>query len=167
EGGWVMKVPLLILALCTLAAGWVPFSRLVTSDGVPAESSVNLVFSIAPVVLALLGIGLAAALYKKANDRPDRIAASLGGIYRAVYRKFYIDELYLFITKKILFNLVGRPAAWVDRNIVDGLMNGLANFTAKVSETIKGIQSGKVQNYALYFFAGVAGLIVLFIYLSL
>jgi len=71
----------------------------------------------------------------------------------------------LFITKKIIFNLIGRPAAWFDRNVVDGFMNLLATITAKISEAIKGLQSGKVQNYALYFFGGIAALAVVFIYL--
>ena len=78
---------------------------------------------------------------------------------------FYIDEIYLFVTKKIIFNLIGRPAAWIDKNIVDGFMNLLATSTGKISELIKGFQSGKVQNYALYFFCGILGLAVLFIYL--
>jgi NADH-quinone oxidoreductase subunit L len=41
----------------------------------------------------------------------------------------------------------------------------LAKITAKISESIKGLQSGKVQNYALYFFGGVAALSILFIYI--
>jgi NADH-quinone oxidoreductase subunit L len=63
--------------------------------------------------------------------------------------------------------LIGRPAAWIDRNIVDGLMNLLAalTVTARMSAGIKGFQSGKVQDYALYFFTGIAGLAVLFIYI--
>jgi NADH-quinone oxidoreductase subunit L len=81
------------------------------------------------------------------------------------YHKFYIDEVYSFITKKIIFNFIGRPAAWIDRNIVDGLMNGFATVTARISAGIKGFQSGKVQDYVLYFFAGIAGLAVLFIYI--
>jgi NADH-quinone oxidoreductase subunit L len=85
-------------------------------------------------------------------------------LYRTAHNKFYIDELYLFITKKIVFNLVGRPAAWIDRNIVDGFMNLLASITGEISTFIKGIQSGKVQGYGLYFFAGIFGLAVLFIY---
>jgi NADH-quinone oxidoreductase subunit L len=76
-----------------------------------------------------------------------------------------MDELYLFITKKIIFPLIGQPIAWIDKNIVDGLMNLLASITAKISERIKGFQSGKVQGYALYFFGGIAALAVLFIYL--
>ena len=93
------------------------------------------------------------------------MASSLGTIYHAAYSKFYIDEVYLFITKKIIFNLVGKPAAWIDKNIVDGFMNMLATTTGKIAALIKGLQSGKVQAYALYFFGGIAGLAVLFIYL--
>jgi len=89
----------------------------------------------------------------------------LGGIYKTAYNKFYIDEIYLFITKKVLFNLIGRPAAWFDKNIVDGLMNLIGNITEKISEGIKKVQSGKVQQYAIYFLGGVIVLAVLFIYI--
>ena len=80
---------------------------------------------------------------------------SLGGIYRTVYHKFYIDEVYSFVTKRVLFNLIGRPAAWFDKHIVDGFMNLLAVLAGKISQLIKGLQSGKVQQYGLYFFAGI------------
>jgi NADH-quinone oxidoreductase subunit L len=165
EAPFTEKLPLVILALGAVCAGWVPFSRLVTYDGLPQETHGIGVFAIAPVALALIGVGMAGYLYRKESDRPAKTAAAFGGLYRFAYHKFYIDEVYSFITKKIIFNLIGRPAAWIDRNIVDGLMNGLAATAAKVSEEIKGIQSGKVQDYALYFFAGIAGLTVLFIYI--
>jgi len=92
------------------------------------------------------------------------MADGLKGLYTAAYHKFYIDEIYLFITKKVIFNLVGRPAAWFDRNIVDGFMNLLATITEKISFLIKRMQSGKVQSYAAYFFVGVIGFVLLFIY---
>jgi NADH-quinone oxidoreductase subunit L len=103
-------------------------------------------------------------LYKTANNKPQQVATALGGLYKAAYKKFYIDELYLFITKKIVFNLIGRPAAWIDRNIFDGLMNGIAASTATISTLIKGVQSGKIQNYLLYFFSGLAVFLIIFIY---
>jgi NADH-quinone oxidoreductase subunit L len=115
--------------------------------------------------LSLTGIGVATYLFLYENECPEKYSKRLGSVYKTAYKKFYIDELYLFITKNILFNLVGRPAAWIDKNIVDGFMNLLAAITAKISALIKGLQSGKVQHYALYFFAGIAGLAVLFIYL--
>jgi len=164
---FVMSRPLIILALGTVFVGFIPFSRLMVyaqyPDADPHESiGLN---AIPPVLIALLGIAIAARLYYKENDRPAKWAQSIRGVYTLAYRKFYIDELYLFVTKKIIFNLMGRPAAWIDRHIVDGFMNGLAIATARISATIKGIQSGKVQDYAWFFFIGIAGLAVLFIYI--
>jgi NADH-quinone oxidoreductase subunit L len=161
----VESIPLVVLALGAVFAGFVPFSRLMNPDGAPEAGSVFGSMAVFPVALALLGIGIAAYLYRVASDRPVRAAAAFRGLYEFAYHKFYIDEVYLFITNKIIFNLIGRPAAWIDRHIVDGLMNGLAGVTAWVSAAIKRFQSGKVQDYALYFFVGIAGLAVLFIYI--
>jgi NADH-quinone oxidoreductase subunit L len=165
EGGFAMMMPLVLLALGAAAAGFIPFGHFVSTDGKALESEFHLSFSIAPVALGLIGIFTALWLYKKQNDKPDKIAASLSGLYKAAYHKFYIDEVYLFITKKILFNLIGRPAAWFDKHVVDGMVNATGNTTELISEKIKGLQSGKVQQYAIYFLASVIGLAVLFIYL--
>jgi NADH-quinone oxidoreductase subunit L len=165
EGTLTMKIPLIILGICTLFAGFVPVSSFITSDGVPFETHMDIRFSIIPVLLALGGIALATFLYKTENTRPQSIASSMGGLYKAVYKKFYIDEVYVFVTKKIIFNLIGRPAAWIDKNIVDGFMNLVGTITEKISELIKGLQSGKVQNYAIYFFGGIIILAVLIIYI--
>ncbi|MDP4261038.1 MAG: NADH-quinone oxidoreductase subunit L [Bacteroidota bacterium] len=165
EGTFSMKLPLVILGACTIVAGLIPFGEYVSANSKPLASHVDPVFSIAPVALALAGILLAMWMYKKESSRPQQVSAALGGLYKTAYRKFYIDEIYLFVTKKIIFNLIGRPAAWIDRNIVDGLMNGIAAVTAGISSLIKGIQSGKVQSYALYFFGGIIALAIIFLYL--
>jgi NADH-quinone oxidoreductase subunit L len=165
EGTLTMKIPLILLAILAVVAGFVPISSWITADGNAIHSSVPISFSILPVSLAIAGILLATRLFKTANELPQRIAIQMGGLYKAASHKFYIDEVYLFITKKVLFNLVGRPAAWFDKNIVDGFMNLLATITARLSELIKGFQSGKVQDYALYFFGGITGLVIVFIYL--
>jgi NADH-quinone oxidoreductase subunit L len=165
EGSLSMKLPLLLLAICTIGAGLVPFASWITVDGKPMETHTGMLFSIAPVGLSVLAILLAMRMYKKENELPNKIALTTGGLYRTAKHKFYIDEVYLFVTRKIIFPLIGQPAAWIDRNIVDGLMNGLATGTAALSGWIKGWQSGKVQQYALYFFSGIAVLAVLFIYL--
>ena len=161
----VESLPLVLLAIGSVFAGFVPVMRHITADGFLAPSEGIGLNAIPPVLVALLGIAVAARLYYKQSDRPQTTAAAFRGLYTAAYHKFYIDEIYLFITKKIIFNLIGRPAAWIDRNIVDGLMNGLAATTARISATIKGIQSGKVQDYAWFFFVGIAGLAILFIYI--
>ena len=165
EGTWTMKLPLVILAACAVGVGFIPFSQFITSDGAALETHIDLIFSIAPVTLSIIAILLSASFYKKENTKSDKAVAVFGGFYRAAYKKFYVDELYLFITKKIVFPLIGQPIAWADRNIVDGFVLLLASTTAKISTAIKGLQSGKVQNYALYFFGGVLALSVLFIYI--
>jgi NADH-quinone oxidoreductase subunit L len=165
EGGIAMMLALILLSVGAAAAGFIPFGNFVSSDGKALASEFHLSFSIAPVTLGLMGIFTALWLYKKQNDKPDKIAASLNGLYKSAYHKFYIDEIYIFITKKILFNLVGRPAAWFDKNVVDGLMNATGSATQLISEKIKGFQSGKVQQYGIYFLASVIGLAILFIYL--
>ena len=103
-------------------------------------------------------------MYRKQSGLPEKVSSGLGGIYKAAYHKFYIDEIYLFITKKVLFNLVGRPAAWFDRNVVDGIVNFTGNTTQFVSEKIKKLQSGKVQQYAMYFLLAAVIIAAVFIY---
>jgi NADH-quinone oxidoreductase subunit L len=164
EGGGLILLPLIVLALGSIAAGYIPFGHFISSDGKPLETEFHLNFSIAPVAIAFSGILLAYWLYRKQNSKPDALATSFRGLYKAAYSKFYIDEMYLFITKKIVFPLIGKPAAWFDKNIVDGLVNFTGNSTEWISGKIKGLQSGRVQVYAIYFLAGVIGLLVVFLY---
>lgn len=165
EGGLSMMLPLVLLAIGAAVAGFIPFGHFVSSDGTKLDTGFHLQFSIAPVVLGLAGIFIAMWMYKKQNALPAKLASSLNGFYKAAYHKFYIDEIYLFITKKIIFKFIGRPAAWFDKYIVDGLVNATGNTTEDISATIKKFQSGKVQSYAIYFLAGAIGLALLFIYI--
>ncbi len=165
EGPKTMLIPLLVLGLLSIVAGFAPFHHLVTSDGHPLHTEFHLLFAAGPVLLAIIAIIVAMVMYKKESALPGKISEGLKSIYQAAYRKFYIDEIYLFVTKGIIFNLIGRPSAWIDRNIVDGFMNMMATVTENFSDTIKPIQSGKLQLYAVWFFAGLMGMVLLFIYL--
>jgi NADH-quinone oxidoreductase subunit L len=164
EGTLTMKIPLLFLAVCSISAGFIPFTHYITSDGAALANHFDITFAVLPVGLGIAGIALAAWLYKSANQKPDTIANTLGGLYTAAYKKFYIDEVYLFITKKIIFQLIGKPAAWIDKNIIDGAVNLSATITEQTAIAIKGFQSGKVQQYALIFFGSIIGIAVFFIY---
>ena len=161
----VMSLPLIVLAIASALAGFIPFGEFVSGNGIPLKSHFNPIFSIGPVTAGLTGIAIAWMLYKKQNDKPERIANALSSFYNAACHQFYIDEIYLFITKKVLFNFIGKPAAWFDRNVVNGMVNATGNATQMISARIKKIQSGKVQAYAIYTLVGVMGLAVLFIYL--
>jgi NADH-quinone oxidoreductase subunit L len=165
EGGFPMMFPLIVLAAASCTAGFVPFGNFVTADGKQLPTEFHLSFSIAPVALALTGIFIAMSFYKNQNSRAEKFAASVSGFYKTAYHKFYIDEIYLFITNKVLFGMIGKAAAWLDKNVMDGLVNTTGNGTAAIAEKIKAFQSGKVQQYAIYFLAGVIGLAVIFMYL--
>ncbi len=165
EGTLSMKLPLVILAVLTVITGFFPFAGWVSVDGIPREAHLHLVFSIAPVMVALTGIAIAYKLYFRESEQPDKISSLMGGFYQSAFRKFYIDEAYLFVTHRILFNLIGRPAAWIDKHLVDRSMKMIGYMTLLTSEMTRGIQSGKVQNYAIYLIAGIMCLAIYMLYI--
>ncbi len=165
EAPLTMTIPLMLLAIMTVIAGFIPFSHFVSADRLPFAAHLDLAIAIPAVLVGLLGIGTATIFYRKETNIPDQIFNALGGFSRAAYHKFYIDEVYMFITKKIIFNYVSRPIAWFDRHIVDGSMNGIAFVTNEVSDRIKGFQSGQLQQYAMVFVSGVVLLVLFFTYL--
>jgi NADH-quinone oxidoreductase subunit L len=158
EADGSMLIALFILGIGTLAAGFIPFSHYVTSDGNAFHSDFHLSLAVIAVSAGLLGILIATVLYLKPSGRAEKISLSLGGLYRSAYRKFYVDEVYTFVTKKIIFNFISAPAAWIDKNVVDRTMILSGEITALVSDEIKTLQSGKVYNYVIYFLAGVIAL---------
>jgi NADH-quinone oxidoreductase subunit L len=165
EGSLTMTIPLMLLAIGALLTGLIPFSHLVTSDRLPFAAHLDMAIAIPAVLVGLAGILVATLFYRKETNMPEQIYNALGGFSRAAFHKFYIDEVYMFITKKVIFNYVSRPIAWFDRHIVDGSMNGMAFVTNEVSERIKKFQSGQLQQYAMVFVSGVVLLALLFTYL--
>ncbi len=163
EAPKVMTIPLLILAFGSVFAGFLPFNEWVTSDGLALESHINLAVAIPSVLIGIAGIAVATVLYKKENAMPDKIAASFKHLYKWAYHKFYMDEVYLFVTKKIIFRYISEPIAWFDRHVVDATMNGFAGVTQFVSYQIRGLQSGKLHQYALVFVSGVIILVLIFV----
>ena len=164
ESPLVMTIPLMVLAFGAIFAGYLPFAHMISPDKTPMHLHLHWNIAIPSVLIGLAGIALAWVLYKKKNPIPDKLASAFGTFYTTVYHKFYIDEIYLFVTHKILFNMVSRPVAWFDRHIVDGTMNGVAFIVTTSSNKIKGLQSGQLQQYAAVFIAGALGLVLLGIY---
>jgi len=151
---WTMTLPLIILAIISCVAGFVPASKLVTWDGAPLHTSLNWTVASASVLIALIGIGLAYKLYYKENELPARMKASCSGLWNAAYHRFYMDELYQFITHKVIFQAICVPIAWFDRHIIDGFMNMLAVVTNHASFAIRRLQSGSIQGYVYVYLLG-------------
>jgi len=165
EAPATMTIPLIILAIGAAVSGFIPFNKLVTSDSKVFDSEIEWSIAVPSVIIGLLGIGIAYILYGKKSSLPDKLAATFKYTYKWAYNKFYIDEIYLFITKKIIFRYISEPVAWFDRHIVDGTMNGIASVTQAVSFRIRGFQSGQLQKYAYVFMSGAILLAIIFIYL--
>ena len=164
EAPGVMTTPLIILAAVTCVAGFIPFGKFVSSDG--ADYIIHLDWTVAgtSIAIALISIAVATVFYRKHSPIPDRLARTFSGLHRAASHRFYIDEVYLFITKRIIFNGVSRSIAWFDRHVIDGAMNGLALVTNRMSLAIRGLQSGQVQQYAFVFLVGLLLITVLVLF---
>lgn len=149
-----MTIPLLILAAITLVAGFIPFGHFVSSNGQPYTIHLNWTVALVSVIIGVCAILLATWLYKNENTKPQKLATTFKSLYTGAYHRFYIDEVYMFITKKIIFRYISTPIAWFDRHIVDGTMNMFASVSQSVSYRIKGLQSGQVQFYVWVFIIG-------------
>ncbi len=153
---WTMSVPLIFLAAVSVVAGFVPFGNLVSWNGEPYDFMKHFNWNVATVslVVAIIGIGIAMVMYRKENPLPDKMQRAFPALWRWCFHRFYWDELYQFITHKIIFARVCRPIAWFDRHVIDGTMDGFAIVTNKVSWAIRGLQSGRVQMYVWIYLIG-------------
>jgi NADH-quinone oxidoreductase subunit L len=154
ESPAAMSIPLIILAVFSVFTGFIPFAKYISSDNIPFHTHIDPVVAILSLLVAFVGIGFAFFLYFKESGKPAEIAQSLGVFYKAALHKFYLDEVWMWFTKTVIFQSICEPIKWFDRHIIDGSMNGLAWSTQKVSASIKGLQSGQVQFYAWIFIAG-------------
>lgn len=162
EAGPVMTIPLIILALFTIFAGFVPFGKFITADRMPYAAHIDIQIALTSVVISLIGIGIGFKLYFKKNDLPDTICSHISTLYKWAYHKFYFDELWLFVTRSIIFKYISQTIARFDKKYVDGFMDSLAYITQAASNSIKNFQSGYIQQYALAYLLGALILIVSF-----
>ena len=153
---WTMSLPLIILAAISCVAGFIPFGKFVTWKGESYDFMAHFDWAVASVSLAvaIIAIALATVMYRKENSLPEKFKNALPNLWRWCHHRFYWDELYQFITHKIIFNCVSRPIAWFDRHIIDGTMDSFATMTNKASEFIRPLQSGQIQYYVWIYLIG-------------
>ena len=162
EAPLTMTLPLLLLALVTLVAGWIPFGEFISSNGEAYTIHIDRSVAAVSLCVALAAIALATWMYARPQQPvAERLARTFAGLHRAAYRRFYIDEVYQFITHRVIFACISTPIAWFDRHVVDGFFNALAAATNAVAEWIREIQSGSVQRYCIWMLSGALGLTIL------
>ena len=162
ESPLAMTVPLMFLAAVTIVAGFIPFGHFVSSNG--EAYTIHLDWGVAGTSIAIAVISIAVATFMyKGEKQPvaDALARRFNGLWTAAYHRFYIDEVYQFITPRIIFGCISRPIAWWDRHVVDGFFDFLAWGANATSDEIRGLQSGRIQQYTFVFLLGTLALILL------
>ena len=160
-----MTLPLIVLALVTCFAGFIPFGELISSDGTAYHIHIDATVASISICVAVLAIALSTWMFAREDQSvPDSLAVKFSGLHKAVYNRFYIDNAWLFVTKKIIFRCVSTPIAWFDRNVIDNFFNKCGSAAAWTAAKIKGMQSSHIQQYCIWFLAGAVVLTLILIF---
>ena len=165
-----MTVPLIILSLITVGVGvyttlagflgWnSSFGSFVSATGQDYPIHFDHQIALTSTVIAILSICLATYIYK-GEQQPiaDRLYKTFPKLWRAAYKRFYQDEIWQFVTHKIIFRCVSMPIAWFDRRVIDGTFNFMAWGANEAGESIRPWQSGDVRQYVVWFLTGAIAL---------
>jgi NADH-quinone oxidoreductase subunit L len=112
------------------------------------------------LIAALVGIYIAWRYYVRDTAVPGRLAGRVPLLYKASYNKMYMDEIYEVVPIRATIGLSVWLWRFVDATIIDGAVNGVARIWGWVGAGLRPIQTGRVQNYAMYVFAGMVALVV-------
>ncbi len=184
ESPGVILGPLTILAVLSVFGGFVGYgnrfedflapvfqgSTMVVAQEAAHESGGRaLEYLLMGVSIGVAGLGwlLAHLLYGRLPQLPARIAASLGGLYRAVANKYYIDELYAVLFVKPLID-GSTTILWhgVDQDVIDAAVNDSADAARHVSDNARHMQSGNLRSYAGWVAAGGAVVIAYMVWMG-
>jgi NADH-quinone oxidoreductase subunit L len=176
ESPKVMTIPLILLCVGAVGAGWVGIPNLLgevvgiehanrfaefmnpvlghpEAHGTHAEEWMLMGIS---VMAGLLGISMAPLFYLVKTDIPVKLAQQFRFAYTVLWNKYYVDELYSFI--------IVRPTIWAAKNIlvnitdariIEAVVNGVPNAIGGLSQIIRKVQSGLLQHYATIMAMGV------------
>jgi NADH-quinone oxidoreductase subunit L len=176
ESPRVMLVPLVVLAVLSLAGGWWAAPHLVgglnyfdnfvkpvfaagetSSSTEPYTGTGQLIATVfgPPVIAAFIGFLLAWWVYLRSPETPRRLAERFHALYRLLVGKYFIDELYAAV--------IVRPLLWVSTNFlwhtvdeetIDGLVNGVAREAGEFGDRLRHLNSGNTRSYAAWVILG-------------
>jgi len=162
ESPWIMALPLVLIAIPAIAAGWLnipgvytPFAEALHFGEEHAETGLNYGLAIAGTLAGLLGIGLAAVMYWRPVILPSSISNQLPGAYRTLWNKYYFDDFYQWIIDRIVLGAAGLAATF-DRKVVnENVADRPAHLTVAAGDKIRYLETGRVYHYALAFVVGI------------
>jgi len=150
-----MTIPLIVLAALSLGGGFIPVPHFLEPVFPAMEGAHETALVFVSVALGLGGIALAAWFYVLRPGLADRVAESLGGLYRLVYNKYFVDEVYWAM---VVRPVVGgsRAVLWrvMDAGLIDGMVNGIGGRARDAGRVLRLLQSGNIRSYAAWVLLG-------------
>ena len=176
EAPWTMTFPLIFLSCVTVGVGifttlggflhwdWASFGSFVTASGTAYTIHFDPQIAITSTLIAIISICLATYIFK-GEEQPiaDKMYSLAPNLHRWAYKRFYMDEVYQFVTHKILFRYVSVPVQWIDEHIINGFIDFTAWGANAGGESIRTTQDGDVRSYAVWFITGVIAITLLLI----
>jgi NADH-quinone oxidoreductase subunit L len=163
-----MTIPLILLAIPSVIAGyWTGFFTYLNPDAKPLDipQLLSLPDTWIGVAVSLAGLVVAYAIYARVElTKIEAFVQSrpvLRTVHRILYNRYYIDNLYDWITKYVVLNGICWLAQAFDTYVIDGIVNGVASLITGLGSGMRRVETGKVQSYMIGFFGGVAVLAIL------
>jgi NADH-quinone oxidoreductase subunit L len=187
ESPALMTIPLIILAVLSVVGGWVGvphvlgdifpghpenwletwFRGAVLAPKAEGHGAHGAAFELSMMLFSVaLAAGSATAayyFYTIRKDIPAKIAKAFGGVYRLVEGKYFVDEFYF---GSIIDPLVAASRAlwaYVDVNFIDRATYFISDVVKGAGASVRTLQSGNMQQYALYFAIGLSALLMLMV----
>ena len=185
ESPWVVTMPLIVLAIPTIAAGWF-IGSIVFGDYfnsaihvLPQHNAIQKLgaefngigemmlhaLSTAPFWLSMAGIFTAWYLYTVRTDIPGKVKAYFGSVYNILDRKYYIDELYSWLFAGGSRALGTTLWKYGDIKVIDGFfVNGTARVVTLTATIVRHFQTGYIYHYAFTMIVGIFVILTLWLY---
>ncbi len=181
ESPAIMTIPLWILAGLAIVGGFLGIPHFISEElnwidhhwlgaiienhewAHPSKTTEYLLLGIS-AALAIATVLFTRNYYRKNGLAGDeRLQRSLGGFYQTMANKFYFDELYqaMIIAP---FNALVNALRWIDEQILDGIVNGIADGVGNVGDVFKRLQTGIVSNYLLILSIGVMAMLTYLVF---
>ena len=179
ESPSVMTIPLIILAAGAVGVGWVGVPSVLGGGAHFAEFLKPVVghpefhgthaqeFAIMGLstTIALTGLVIAGIFYLVKTGIPVRLARNFSVIYRILFNKYYVDELYHYaLIKPTLWVANSFIGAITDAKIIEGIVNGVPRNIGRFADSLRKVQTGLAQHYAIIMAAGVMIIIMLMLW---
>ncbi len=167
ESSWTMLAPLVVLAVLSIAGGFLFNVPQILSGMFPIKEAVEtggmseVMLTGISVAFGLAGIGLSYLMYVVSPAIPEKISSALGGIYTLVYNKYFVDEAYdAAIVRPLIQG--SESVLWkvADAGVIDGIVNGAGTQSQGIGNILRLLQSGNIRSYATWVVIGAVVVIV-------